>query len=461
MDLSNIKKIYFIGIKGVAMSGLAVICKQAGFEVAGSDVAEKFITDKVLAEQGISVFENFAAANLDWRPELVVVGASWGDDNPEVAEAKRRSLPMIMESELRGQVSSQKICLAVTGVHGKTTTTALLAYILKQAGLRPSYLVGTAKIPKLGVNGHWDEGKFFVVEGDEYIKSKTEPTPKFLDLSPVITIITNLEWEHVDVYKNVAEIQKAFLKLIKKTKDLVVACVDWPKLAEILEGYDDKVITYGFSAEAEWQIADIKQESNKTIFSVEKNGQYRQDFKINLMGRHNALNALACVIVSLKLGIDLAVIKQALATFLGVERRFELSEKNGLTFIDDYAHHPTEIVCTLKTVRDKFSTQVIWCVFQAHMASRTKALLADFAKSFLPVNKVLITDIFVSAREKNLNVTGQDLAAAVKKYHADVVYTGNLDETAKYLQTHVRPGEVVVTMGAGDVYKIRDKLLSL
>ena len=443
------------------MSGLAIICKQAGLDVAGSDVPEEFITDKILAEQGIAVFKNFDAKNLDWQPELVVVGASWDDKNVEVAEAKKRGLPIMMESELRGWLSSQKICLAVTGVHGKTTTTALLAYILTQAGLKPSYLVGTAKIPDLGANGRWDAGKYFVVEGDEYVKSKTEKAPKFLDLSPTISIITNLEWEHVDVYKNVGELQKVFLKLIKKTKDLVVACADWPALSEIINGYEDKVLTYGVTNQAEYQLSDFKQEPDKTLFSVKKDGRSWRNFEIKLFGRHNALNALACVIVAEKIGIDFAVIKKALASFSGVERRFNVAEINGIIFVDDYGHHPTEISCTLKAIRDHYLDKKIYCVFQPHMASRTKALLPDFAKAFECVDQVLITDIFASAREKDVSVTAKDLAAAISKYHADVDYSGSLAHTAEALKNQVAAGEVVVTMGAGDVYKIRDKLLNL
>src|SRR3989344_431881 len=236
MELDKIKSIYFIGIKGVAMTGLAVICKQRGIKVYGSDVPEKFITDKILNKAGIEVFEGFLADNLDVKPDLAVIGASWGDDNIEVAEAKLRSIPTVSDSEMRGLLSAEKKTIAVTGVHGKTTTTALLSYIFSQSGLEPSYLVGTGAVPDLGGNSAWQKGQHFIVEGDEYVRSKTDKTPKFLDLHADTSIITSLEWEHVDIYENLEAIEKVFKKLVEKTKTKIVACGDWPSIKKITKG---------------------------------------------------------------------------------------------------------------------------------------------------------------------------------------------------------------------------------
>ena len=219
-NLSQYKKIHFVGVKGVAMSGLAVICKEKGHEVMGSDVDNEFITDKVLEEKEIAVFSGFYEKNLTWSPDLIVVGWSWDDQNIEVQSAKKQKIRIIMESDLRGALSREKTTIAITGVHGKSTTTALLSYIFTYADLKPSYLVGTAYIPDLGVNGHWDSGKYFIVEGDEYARSKTDLTPKFLDLEPDTTIITTLELEHVDIFKNVEDMEKVFEELIQKTKSI-------------------------------------------------------------------------------------------------------------------------------------------------------------------------------------------------------------------------------------------------
>lgn len=458
IDLTKIKTIYFVGIKGVAMSGLAVICKQRGMAVFGSDVAEKFITDKILMEQGIDIFEDFSAQNLDCQPDLVVIGTSWGDDNLEVAETKKRGFSFISDSQMRGLLSQEKKTIAVTGVHGKTTTTAMLSFLFSRAGLNPSFLIGTGRVPDLQNNAAWNSGKHFIVEGDEYIRAKFDLTPKFLDLEPAISIITSLEWEHVDVFPNLELIESAFKKLIEKTQDLIVACGDWSSIKKII-GVNKKVITYGLEDGNQWQAYDIFQEFDQMIFKVRNGKVDMGEFKIKLFGDHNVLNALAVIIVGLNEGLGVEMIKNILPEFKGTERRFDVSENQGITFIDDYGHHPSEIKATLKAVRHRYPNKIIWCVFQPHMASRTKALLKDFAESFSDVDTVLFADIFASAREKSQDITSKDLAEATKKNHTDVVYVGDLNQTIDYLKDKIKPGMVLVTMGAGDVYRVRDKLL--
>ena len=460
IDLAKIKKVYFIGIKGVAMSGLAVICQRRGLEVLGSDVSEKFITDKILIKEGITVFENFAAENLDGNPDLAVVGTSWGEDNVEVAEVGRRKIPSITDSAMRGLLSKEKRTIAITGVHGKTTTTALMAHVFRRAFLKPSFLVGTGSVPDLGGNADWDLGKHFIVEGDEYIRSKKDKTPKFLDLDPAISVITSLEWEHVDVFPDLESIEKAFRDLINKTKDLIVACGDWPSVKKITAAADKKIITYGLGEGNAYQAYGIRQEFNQMVFKVRRQAGDLGEFKIKLFGQHNVSNALAVIIVGLNEGIDLIKIKEGLAGFHGTERRFDVSMRNDITFVDDYAHHPSEIKATLSAVRHRYYDKIIWCVFQPHMASRTKALLNDFAKSFNDVDCVLFADIFASAREQTEDITSKDLAEATKKCHPNVIYVGDLNQTVDYLKSKIKPGLVIVTMGAGDVYRVRDKLIS-
>jgi len=460
INLAKIKKIYFIGIKGVAMSGLAVICKQKGFEVFGSDVGEKFITDKILAQEKIEVFENFSVKNLDCNPDLVVIGTSWGDDNIEVAEVKKRDIVYVSDSEMRGLLSQEKRTIAVTGVHGKTTTTAILAYLFSQAGLNPSFLIGTGTVPDLGGNAAWAEGRHFIVEGDEYIRSQKDKSPKFLDLDPAISIITSLEWEHVDIFPDLESLEKVFQKLINRTRDLVVACGDWPSIKKIAKETDKKIITYGLGKDNLWRAYDIRQEPEQTLFKVRKEGVDLDEFTINLFGEHNVLNALASIIIGLGEGIRLEQIRNILKQFKGSERRFDISEKNDIIFVDDYAHHPTEVKATLKAVRRHYPDKAIWCVFQPHMASRTKALLVNFAQSFSDVNRVIFTDIFASAREQVKDITAQDLAKATEAHHKNVIYSGNLDQTVDYLKDKIQPGIVLVTMGAGDVYQVRDKMIT-
>ena len=459
-NLDQVKKIYFIGIKGVALSGLAVICRQRGMAVFGSDVADKFITDKVLAQQNIEVFEEFSAANLDVGPDLVVVGASWPDDHVEVATANTRHLPTISDSELRGLLSREKTTVAVTGVHGKTTTTALISYVLTKAGLAPSYLIGTCVVADLGNNAQWNAtSDYFVVEGDEYIRSQTDHTPKFLDLSPTISVITSIEWEHVDVFPNVEALETAFTQLVENTKDTIVACGDWSSVQKVIAAEKDKTITYGLESVNDWQLYDIKQEFEGTVFKVRRGQDSLGEFSISLFGQHNALNALSAIIIGVEVGIDLELIRQMLPGFKGAERRFDVSERHDVVFIDDYAHHPTAIKTTLQAVRHRYPDKKIWCVFQPHMASRTKALLDDFAQSFSDVDMVLFADIFASAREKVEDFSSKNLAEQTIRHHQHALYTGDLNQTIEYVKKNIQSGMVLVTMGAGDVYRVRDKVI--
>lgn len=458
----SFQKIHFIGIKGVAMSGLAVICKERGLEVRGSDVSKEFITDKVLEEQGIPHENGFDPRHLDWNPDLVVVGASWDqDNNAEVKEALRQKRMVVMESELRGLLSREKTTIAVTGVHGKSTTTSLLAYMFTVAGKKPSYLVGTAFIPDLGVNGHWDEGEYFIVEGDEYIKSKNNQKPKFLDLSPDVTIITSIEWEHVDVYKSEQAIQEAFEELAKITKSTVVACRDWSSVRNLIEKYPDKSVSYGISSDALWQVFDFSQKLHFSNFKVRKKQRIFDEFELNLMGRFNALNALSCIITAQHYGIGIEHIKEALKTFSGLQRRMNVTHVKEITFIDDYGHHPTEVYETLHAIRSTYSKRNIICVFQPHMASRTLAFFDQFSKCFQEVDTVVLVDVFTSEREQHIYFDTNELYKELKKHHPQVLYFGDLENTAKGLKPLLRPRDVVVTMGAGDVYKVKKLILNV
>lgn len=457
ISLSRGKKIYFIGIKGTAMSALAIICKQMGMKVFGSDTSEVFITDAVLREQKIKFFETFKAKNLDVHPDYVVLGTSWHDDNVEIARAKKRGLETITDSQLRGMLSEKKKTIAVTGMHGKTTSTALLAYIFESANKKPSWLVGTGHIFGLGENGHWGNGKHFIVEGDEYVKSFHDLEPKFLDLKPRHTIITSLEWEHVDVYKNLEALEQAFTKLIANTKGKIIACSDWDSIQAITKGLHDKVITYGFGNKAEWQISNFQQAKEGIWFALKKHGKDFASFQLPIFGRHNALNATACIIASDLEGIKLSTIAKALHSFKGLERRFEIQTHDDITYVDDYGHHPTEISSTLHAIREKFPKQTIWCAFQPHMASRTKALLHDFKDIFNAIDHVCIVDIFESAREHGQKISSKGLVKAIGR--GNVIYSGSIKETTQYLKKNIKKGDIVVTMGAGDVYKIRDTLI--
>lgn len=447
--------LHFIGIKGVAMAGLAVITRQLGKHVMGSDVVERFGTDDVLAAAGIRVANGFSADNLASGPDAVLVGASWPDTHPEIQAARARGIPLVPESELRGFLSRQRQTIAVTGVHGKSTTTALIAWVLHVAGLHPSYLIGAPAVSGLPASGHWDTGVHFVVEGDEYATSPTDRRAKFLDLDPWATVVTSLEWEHVDVYPDVAAMEHAFTALVKKTRGLVIACADWPAVLRATASAKRRV-TYGVAHEADLHVTNFRLTDSGSAFTVEHGGKTMGELQSPLIGQHNALNATASLAVAMEVGIRWETFAKALETFGGLARRQQISIINGVTWIDDYAHHPTEISRTLEAIRERYPTKKIWVVFQPHLASRTRALIAQFATSFAPANRVLITDLFASAREAGDPEAARDLATAVAKYHEAVRFSGSLADTAAYLKQYLQPGDAVVTMGAGDVYKVRE-----
>ncbi len=460
IDIAKYKRIYFIGIKGVALSGLAVICMQKGKEVAGSDTDEEFITDSVLAEHGIKVFKGFNADNLNWQPDCVVVGASWEDTHIEVQEAKKRGIVTITDSELRGQLSKEKVTIAVTGTHGKTTTTALLSFVCNSMQLQPSYLIGTGAIKQLPAHAQWGDGKHFTIESDEYIKSQSDRQPKFLDLEPALSIITSLEYEHVDVYRNIEELEGYFEQLIDNTKQKAVVCGDWKSCQKIIQKYKDKVITYGVDRNNDYYIDQLEQSGGKTTFTVVSNGELFGEYSIQLWGKHNALNALACIVITEHLGLDRLEVRQALQKFSGLQRRTEMIVHDGITFIDDYGHHPTEIDVTLKAIKQHFPEKKICCIFQSHTFTRTQTLLADFVKSFASADEVIVVDIFPSARERVTNFTTDAFISALQEQHHNVVAGGSIKEATKFVESKLSADTVFVTMGAGDVYKIRDAIIS-
>ncbi|MDO8560269.1 MAG: Mur ligase family protein, partial [bacterium] len=331
--------VYFIGIKGVAMAGLALILRELGKTVRGSDVEDFFATENELRESGIAVAQCFASKNLFPRPDVVVVGASWTDANPEVRAAQEQGLLMVNDSDVRGFLSRQRKTVAVTGVHGKSTTTALLAWVLTQAGMDPGYLVGAPAIMGLGASAHWGRGGLFIVEGDEYAKSQADHAAKFLDLNPWAAIITSLEWEHVDIYPDVREMEKTFAALVKKTRGPVVACVDWPSVVKAVRS-GETVIRYGGSAEADFTVSDFRLTPEGSRFTVSRGGKKLAEFASPLLGRHNALNATAALVVCLELGLDISAFSSALSSFRGLSRRQETMVAGGVTWVDDYGHHP-------------------------------------------------------------------------------------------------------------------------
>ncbi len=463
IDLEKIKTTHFIGIKGVGMSALAIIMKEMGYEVTGSDVEEKFITDKNLEKAGIPV-TIFDSKNLEFNPDLVVIAPSWGADNSEVQAVEKLGLEKIDSAILMGLVMDQKKGIAITGTHGKTTTSGMMAYVLKALDLDPSYFIGTGNIFGFEGNGHWGQGDYFVMEGDEYKISDKDLRPKFLALRPKIALVTSIEMDHPDFFKDLAEVQNYFKKFTHNIypDGYIVACGDYKAVRETLAEAKQRIEYYGFEEENDWVARDLIWHEESTDFTVLYKGMNLGKFTTQLAGKHSVLNALGVIAICNYLKLDLEKVKKALDEFIGTERRLETKGYwRGAMIIDDYAHHPTAIKITLKGLRDRFPNKKIWCVFQPHTFSRTKLMLRDFAEAFDGADHAFISEIWSSAREQGGDVSSQDIVDIGSQNHPDMRYFPDLEEAKKTLLQEVEgEGNIVVTMGAGDVYHLAEELIN-
>lgn len=457
----KIQKIHFIGIKGVGMTALAILSKEKGYEVTGSDVEETFVTDDILAKAGITV-NTFNEKNLQSRPDLVVTSAAYDRGNIEIKEARKRKLEIKPYSEAVRLLSEGSKVIAVAGIHGKTTTTAMISFLLKKANMDPSYLIGAGDVYNLDLPGHFGTGDYFVMEADEYRKSPEDENSKFFDLNPQIEIITSIEMDHPDMFLTDEKVYQAFYKFACRIprQGFIVLCLDYPKSKKLLRSLVDRSFeTYGFSSDAAWKIIDFQELENQSIFSILHDGKKIGPFKLKVPGRANALNATAAIITANKIGIQEKIIKKYFEDFTGVRRRFEFIGKIGeVTIVDDYAHHPHSIELTLETAKNKYPDSKIWCVFQPHTYSRTKELLSDFAKAFKLADKVVITDIYSSAREKEKTITGEDLMQQIRQNQTNIKYVSDWDKIVEEIIGNLSGKTVVITIGAGDIYKLNKKL---
>lgn len=459
------KHVHFIGIKGVAMTALAIVAKEMGASVTGSDLAEDFPTSVILAKFKITPLVDFKKENITGHPDLVVVtGAHGGMNNPEAQAAKKAGLRILMHGQALGEFMAEKKGIAVAGSHGKTTCAAMIAHVLTAVGFDPSFAVGCGEIRSLGTPGHAGCGAYFVAEADEYVTDPgQDPTPRFFWLFPNISVFTNIEYDHPDAYNNIEEIKEAFLTFAKKIppEGLLVAGIDCKNVRAILPKINVPTLTFGFSPMADYQVSRVSFGVGRTWFWVKHKNMDLGQFTLLVPGRHNAANAVAAGIVANQLGISWEQIRQSLPNFFGTKRRFEaMGEKRGIKFFDDYAHHPTEIKATLEAARSWFPNSKITCVFQPHTFSRTRALFSEFARCFSSADEVIITDIYPSAREKpDSTVNSKIVSQEVQKHHKTVCYIGKMDEVATYLKDRTTRGDIVLTMGAGDIYKIHRNLL--
>ncbi|KKR34437.1 MAG: UDP-N-acetylmuramate-L-alanine ligase [Candidatus Gottesmanbacteria bacterium GW2011_GWC2_39_8] len=453
----KIKSAYFIGIKGVAMTALAVVLKERGVKVSGSDVTDIFQTDEVLEKNKIEVLKGFSTENVPKKTDLVVVtGAHGGMTNIEAKTAESYGFPVFMHGKALGMFMNEKDGISVAGSHGKTTTSAMTAFILSKAKLDPSFAVGSAEIIGLGAGGHNGRGKIFVAEADEYVTCpKTDSTPRFYFQKPKIFVITNIDFDHPDVYPDVEAVKMIFVRYIENlsAESIIIAGIDNPSVQSVVKNLDRNVITYGFSPQADFRIYKVSSSNGTTFFNVIGRGIDLGEFMIRVPGKHNALNALASGIAANNVGVGWEMIKYNLKKFSGTKRRFEkIADIDGISLYDDYAHHPTEIQTTLKGIREWFPEKKIYLLFQPHTYTRTKALFSDFAKSFSAVDTAIITDIYPSARETpDLSVDPKKLVLEINKFKNNSIHLKGKETITEFLKENVKKGDIILTMGAGDI----------
>ncbi|MCX6761347.1 MAG: UDP-N-acetylmuramate--L-alanine ligase [Candidatus Moranbacteria bacterium] len=463
IDLEKIKKVYVIGIKGSGVVGVVEILKSRGIEVTGSDTTEKFFTDEVLKKNQIQYTEGFSVENIPADADLVIYSTSYNvGNNVEFQEVMKRKIPMISYPEILAQLFNEKYGIAICGTHGKTTTSAWLANTLKDLGADPSAAIGS-RVKNWEGNALTGAGEFFVLEADEYQN-------KLARYNPNAVILTSCDYDHPDFFPDFEEYKKVFKDFvvrIPKTGFLVV-CGDATATLEVASSATCAVLTYGFSDDCNYRIANLELKKAEGVipsqtFEVMQGEKSLGNFEIGLFGKHNALNAAAVIAVCHKLNFSAEKIQAALKNFQGTARRFELiGERNGAILIDDYGHHPDEIRATLKAARELYAEKNIWAVFHPHTFTRTKALLSEFSQSFSDADKVIILDIYGSAREAQGGVHSKDLVDLVNKYdRGKAEYIATIDETVEFLGGKIGGDDVVIAIGAGNVWEVVSKLSEL
>jgi UDP-N-acetylmuramate--alanine ligase len=446
---SSIRKIHFVGIGGIGMSGIAEILLDQGFKVSGSDRSLSEVTER-LQSLGASVYEGHKASNLGADVDALVYSSAVGPDNPELLEAEKRKIPLIRRAEMLAEVMRLKYGIGIAGTHGKTTTTSMVSLVLMQGDLDPTVIVGGKLSGLGGTNARLGHGEFIVVEADEFDRS-------FLSITPTIAILTTLETDHLDCYRDLEDIKGAFIQFANKVPfyGFIVLSLDEPALLDIMPQLRrKKIITYGLNPQADVQAVDIHFKENTSTFSILRYGKDLGQVSIQVPGKHNVQNALAAIAAGLELGVSFDKVKSGIEQFTGVYRRWEKKgEVDGITVYDDYAHHPTECRATLAGVKSGWRRRVV-CVFQPHLFSRTRDFYEDFGKSFLLSDVLVVTDVYPAREDPIQGVTGELIVNAAKRFgHKEVHYVPDKTKVPDELGRIVKSGDIVITMGAGDIWK--------
>ncbi len=444
---SKFNKVHFVGIGGIGMSGIAEILLTKGFKISGSDKSKTEITDR-LESLGVTIYEGHAEENVG-ETDVVVYSSAVAEDNPEVRTARKRKIPVIKRAEMLAEVMRmQPYGIGIAGTHGKTTTTSMVGLVLTEAQIDPTIIVGGKLSGLGGTNARLGKGEFIVVEADEFDRT-------FLRLTPSIAAITTLEKEHLDTYKDLDDIKTAFIEFANKVPfyGFVVLCLDEPALQDIMLSINKKVITYGITPQADLRATDIVFENNTSEYTAVYDGKELGRIKLRVPGLHNVKNSLVAVSIGIELSVPFETIKKALESFAGVYRRFEVKYNGDIMVVDDYAHHPTETTATLNGIRTGWERRLV-AVFQPHLYSRTRDFYLEFGRSFLNSDVFICTDVYPARELPIEGVTGELIAEAARKIgHKNVIYVPDKNEVPVVLRDIMRKGDIVVTMGAGDIWK--------
>ena len=455
VSFRNFQRIHLVGIGGIGMSGIAEVLLTLGYSVSGSDTKPSAITER-LQNLGATIYEGHKASNVEGA-HVVVVSSAVKNDNPEVVEAHKRKIPVIPRAEMLAELMRLKYGIAVAGAHGKTTTTSMVASVLTAAHLDPTFVVG-GKVNQAGTTARLGKGEYFVVEADESDRS-------FLYYAPVVAVVTTIDREHLDQYSSLEEIQSVFVEFVNRIPfyGAAILCLDEPNVQAIIPDVKRPIITYGTSTQADLVISDISMEGLGSQFRLTYKGDDLGMFNlIHPPGIHNVRNAAAAAAVALYLNVPSDLIREGLAKFTGVGRRFDIKGVvSDVTVIDDYGHHPAEIRATLEAARGcKFNRLLV--LFQPHRFTRTQHLWDDFTKAFNQADILVLTDIYAASENPIPGITSEALAAAIREAgHKNVHYFRNMQEGIEYLLKNAKPADAILTIGAGNVSRASSEFMVL
>jgi UDP-N-acetylmuramate--alanine ligase len=447
MFRGRVRKVHFIGVGGIGMSGLAEILRSLDFDVSGSDLKEGETTER-LKRLGVTIHVGHRSENVHGA-DVVVYSSAVSPTNPEMTEAKALGIAVIPRAEMLAELMRLKYAVAIAGSHGKTTTTSLVATVLRAAGLDPTVVVG-GRMAALGSNARLGAGELLVAEADESDGS-------FLRLTPTIAVVTNIDPEHLDFYGTHANLKDAFLSFVERIPfyGLAVLCLDHPDVQDLLPRVKHRHVTYGLSPQADYSAKEISFRGLETHFVACKAGRSMGQFVVHMPGQHNVLNALAAIAVADELEVPLDVCKEALATFHGVARRFTVTAQVAdIALVDDYGHHPAEVVATLEAARRAYSGRVL-VAFQPHRYTRTQLLFDDFTRAFNRADAVFMANIYPAGEPPIPGITSDKLVEGLRSHgHHNARYVADRNELISLLANEARPGDVVIALGAGDINKI-------